>query len=211
MLKRFSRLVSLWINVIFLVTTVFNPAYAQSVPLNNLNLPKPGAMLSLSSAYSPMIIKGLGIHPENPLQFDFIIDRGETRLTGQPLQQESTRLIKYFLAALTVPEKELWVNLSPYEKDRIIPSAFGQTEMGRDLLSQDYMLKQLSASLLYPETQLGKNFWNRVYEKARREFGTTDIPVDTFNKIWIVPRKAVVYEHENQAFVVKSDLRGPEV
>jgi hypothetical protein len=47
-----------------------------------------------------------------------------------------TKLIKYFLASLTIPEKDLWVNLSPYEKDRIIPQSFGLTEMGRDLLSR---------------------------------------------------------------------------
>ena len=41
---------------------------------------------------------------------------------------------------------------------------FGQTEMGRDLLAQDYMLKQLTASLMYPEKELGQEFWNRVYE-----------------------------------------------
>ncbi len=27
------------------------------------------------------------------------------------LKQEATRLIKYFLASLTIPEKDLWVNL----------------------------------------------------------------------------------------------------
>ena len=58
------------------------------------------------------------------------------------------RLVKYFLAALTIPEKDLWVNLSPYEKDRVITDEFGSTEMGRDLLAQDYMLKQLTSSLI---------------------------------------------------------------
>ena len=62
----------------------------------------------------------------------------------QELREQSTRLIKYFLASLTVPENDLWVNLSPYEKNRIVPQAFGQTEMGRDLLAEDYMLKQIT-------------------------------------------------------------------
>ena len=29
-------------------------------------------------------------------------------------------MIKYFFAALTIPDKDIWVNLSPYEKDRMI-------------------------------------------------------------------------------------------
>ena len=72
-------------------------------------------------------------------------------------------MIKYFFAALTLPEKDVWVNLSPYEKDCIVPKATGDTEMGRDMLAQDYILKQLTASLIYPEKDLGKEFWNRVY------------------------------------------------
>jgi hypothetical protein len=72
------------------------------------------------------------------------------------------------------------VNLSPYESDRIIPEGFGFTEMGRDLLAQDYMLKQLVASLIYPEQDLGQEFWQRVYDRAAKEYGTTNIPINTF-------------------------------
>ena len=67
--------------------------------------------------------------------------------------------------------------------------------MGRDLLAEDYILKQITASLIYPEEQTGKQFWKRVYEEAAKKFGTTDIPVNTFNKVWIVPDHAKVYEH----------------
>jgi hypothetical protein len=103
----------------------------------------------------------------------------------------------------------MWVNLSPYEKDRIVPESFGQTEMGRDLLAQDYILKQITASLIYPEDELGKKFWDRVYAEAKKKFGTTDIPVNTFNKVWIVPAKAVVYENPQSAsaYVVESSLK----
>ncbi|MDO8675766.1 MAG: hypothetical protein Q7K71_06610 [Candidatus Omnitrophota bacterium] len=119
------------------------------------------------------------------------------------------KLIKYFLASLTIPEQDLWVNLSPYEKDRIVPQSFGQTEMGRDLLAQDYLLKQITASLIYPEDEFGKIFWKRVYEEANKRFGTTNIPVNTFNKVWIVPEKAVVYENAQAgtAYVVESRLK----
>ncbi len=53
------------------------------------------------------------------------------------------KLIKYFMAALTIPEEDLWVNLSPYEAHRITPQKLGETELGKSLLSQDYILKQL--------------------------------------------------------------------
>ncbi|OGW97834.1 MAG: hypothetical protein A2Y04_00050 [Omnitrophica WOR_2 bacterium GWC2_45_7] len=178
-------------------------AYAQTL----LNLPTPGAMVPLSPVFEPVLIKGIKLNPQNPLQFDFIVDPADSGLKDEALKEESTRLIKYFLAALTVPEEDLWVNLSPYEKDRIIPEAFGQTEMGRDLLAQDYLLKQITASLMYPEDELGQKFWDRVYERAHQEYGITDIPADTFNKVWIVPEKAVVYENGDVAFVVESKLK----
>jgi len=191
------------------LSLVFAPTagYAQSLSL--LNLPAPGTMISISPGYTPLIIRGLTVHPDNPLKFNFIVDTGNTDLgiESAEFKESSERLVKYFLASLTVPEKELWVNLSPYEMDRIIPEGLGQTEMGRDLLAQDYLLKQLTASLMYPEQELGEKFWKRVYQKALDKYGTTEIPINTFNKVWIVPDKGVVYEHDGTAFVIEQHLK----
>ena len=221
----------------FLMTSVFGPCpvYAQE----GFRLPAPGVMVHLSPEFNPPILKGIKVHPDNPFRFDFILDQGDSNavipspssgipslssvipslssvipakagiLNQTELKQQATKLIKYFLASLTIPEKDLWVNLSPYEKDKIIPNSFGQTEMGRDLLAEDYMLKQITASLIYPEDEIGKKFWKRVYAEAQKKFGTTNIPVNTFNKVWIVPEKAVVYENAKAgtAYVVESKLK----
>ena len=175
----------------------------------DLRLPAPGAMVRLSPDFKPPVLKGIKVHPDNPFRLDFILDKGDGVLTRDELRDESTTLIKYFLASLTIPEKNLWVNLSPYEKGRIIPPSFGMTEMGRDLLAEDYMLKQVTASLIYPEDAVGKRFWKRVYQQAAQRFGTTQIPVNTFNKVWIMPEKAVVYENAKAgtAYVVSSRLK----
>jgi len=180
-----------------------------TVQAQDYALPAPGIMVNLSPVFAPPILKGIKVHPDNPFRFDFILDRGEGQLSNNQLKEESSTLIKYFLASLTIPEKDLWVNLSPYEKNRIVPASFGQTEMGRDLLAEDYMLKQITASLIYPEGEVGKRFWKRVYEEAALRFGTTNIPVNTFNKVWIVPEKAVVYENAKAgtAYVVESKLK----
>ncbi len=79
--------------------------------------------------------------------------------------------------------------------------------MGRDLLGQDYILKQLTASLIYPEHDLGKKFWDEIYKRAKEKYGTTDIPVNTFNKVWIVPDTAAIVEYNGTAFVRKSHLK----
>jgi len=186
---------------------VFSPtaSYAQSI--NLLNLPIPGSMLAPSPAFAPVLLKGMTIYPENPLKFDFIIDSGNTHFTMDEMKKESERLVKYFLAAMTIPKDDLWVNLSPYEEDRIIPDELGKTELGRDMLAQDYILKQLTASLMYPEEELGKKFWSKIYQRAKEEFGTSEIPVNTFNKVWILPESATIYEHEHTVYVVNSRLK----
>ncbi len=177
---------------------------------DGFSLPAPGVLVRLSPPFDPPILTGIKVYPDNPFRFDFILDEGDGSKPSQiGLRDESTKLIKYFLASLTIPEKDLWVNLSPYEKDRIIPQSFGLTEMGRDLLAEDYMLKQVTASLIYPEDEIGKKFWSCIYEEADKKYGTTNISINTFNKVWIVPEKAVVYENAKAgtAYVVESKLK----
>ena len=220
----------------FFFSTIGPAPLAQA---QDLVLPQPGTMVNLSPVYAPPVLKGIKIHPNNPFKFEFILDKGGLPTRGlvqrnlsprlwpselalnvkalqgknlnddQALRSESTKLIKYFLASLTIPDKDLWVNLSPYEKERIIPGAFGHTEMGRDLLAEDYMLKQITASLIYPEGRTGKIFWQKIYAEAVKRFGTTNIPVNTFNKVWIIPEKAVIYENTKAgtAYIVESQLK----
>lgn len=200
-----SRLISAWVLVSFLAMSIVPPQARAQVA----GLPVPGIMVTLSEAYTPVISRGLKVHPENPLLFDFIMDAGDTGLAveGESFKAESEKLIKYFLASLTVKADDQWVNLSPYEKDRIIPEDLGKTELGRDMLAQDYILKQLTASLVYPEKGLGKEFWAKIYERALAQFGTIDIPVDTFNKVWITADKAKVLERNNTAYVIDAHLK----
>jgi SAM-dependent methyltransferase len=207
-----SRFIAFFTVVAFSFSLIVPPgSYAQnpSIPAGVPGLPVPGTLVPSSAGYMPVLIQGMTLHPDNPLKFDFIVDTGNSGLQSEDLTDEANKLIKYFLASLTVPEKDMWVNLSPHEGDRIAAESFGQTEMGRDVLAQDYILKQLTASMIYPEEELGKQFWEKVRQKAYDLYGTTEIPVETFNKVWIVPDKAVIFESRptNTAFVVEARLK----
>ncbi len=202
---RFKQTCACLIVVLLCLQLIVPPPHVLAQGL--LQLPMPGTLVQVTPAFHPAIIRGMTIHPDNPFAFDFMIDPGQSGLQDQSLNDEASKLMRYFLAALTVPEQEMWVNLSPYEKNRIIPDTLRQTEMGRDLLAQDYLLKQLSASLMYPEDELGQRFWKRVRARAQKEFGTTDIPMNTFNKVWIVPDTAKIYIHDNNVFVADSHLK----
>ena len=201
----FRRCAPLLIVFTLTFTLVIPPQMLQAQ--GALNLPGQVTMVHVSPSYNPAIVAGITIHPNEPFKFDFIIDIGDDQLQGEALKNESRKLINYFMAALTVPEDELWVNLSPYEKDRIIADGLSYTEMGIDMLAQDYLLKQLTASLVHPEEELGNKFWDRVYSKAREKYGTTEISINTFNKVWIVPDKAVVYVNGNSIFVAESHMQ----
>ncbi len=196
-----------FISILLVVSLAISPTagYAQSAFVSML--PEPGKMLGVSVPFTPVLVKGLVIHPDKPLNFDFVVDSGHDATDQAVVREQSQRMAQYFLAAITVPEDQLWVNLSPYEKDRVIENDLGQTVLGRDMLAQDYMLKQLSASLIYPEKGLGKEFWANIYREAQAKFGTTDIPVDTFNKVWIMPDKAEVFEKGNAVYVTQARLK----
>ena len=204
------------LNLILIIAFILLTLSPMRLEAGEIVLPVPGTMVHLSSAFNPPILKGIKVHKDNPFKFDFVLDPGDIAIKGnlpagsqvqqqEQLKLESTKLIKYFLAALTTPEKDMWVNLSPYEKNRIVPDSFGQTEMGRDLLAQDYLLKQLTASLVYPEGDVGKEFWKRIYQESSEK----NTPVNTFNKVWITPDKAVVFENikNGTAYVVESSLK----
>ena len=200
----FKRLIASLVCLTFLGSNL-QYVHAQDFSVNQL--PIPGSMIGESAPFAPLALKGLVVNPQKPLEFQFIVDTGKGPQDTAAIKDQANQLVKYFLAGLTIPEGDLWVNLSPYEKSRIVPAALGQTDLGRDLLAQDYILKQLTASLIYPEKDLGKEFWNRVYAKAQKQFGTTNVPVNTFNKVWILPDKAQVFENISAAYVTKATLK----
>ncbi len=200
----FKRLIA---SLVCLTFSFSNLQYVHAQDFSINQLPLPGTMVGKSVPFAPLALKGLIVNPQKPLEFQFIVDTGRGPQDIASIKDQANQLVKYFLAGLTIPEGDLWVNLSPYEKNRMVPEALGQTDLGRDLLAQDYILKQLTASLIYPEKDLGKEFWSRVYSKAQAQFGTTNIPVHTFNKVWILPDQAQVFENVNAAYVTKSTLK----
>ena len=99
------KTISIVILVAFISTSVKSPAYAQ---VGVMGLPQPGTMVNLSLPYVPLMITGLRVHPENPLLMDFIVSTGNSGLKASQVKEESDRLIKYFLACLTIPENNQW-------------------------------------------------------------------------------------------------------
>lgn len=189
-------------SLVFLQTCLFPySVHAGGVSLAGVPL------ATLTPAYTPALLKGMVINLQDPLKFDFIIQKGDRELDASSRQVEYQRLIKYFLTSLTVPDTDQWVNLSPYEQTRMIADNFGATRMGHDFLAQDYLLKQITSSLSDPQSELGSRFWKKIYEQAYQKFGRTDVPTDVFNKVWITPESVKLYEKDNTVYVLDSRLK----
>ena len=164
-------------------------------------LPGPNIILSRSKAYSMPLLKGLKLDSNDPLHIDFIVDTADQRDLGR---DQAGMLISYFLAALTIPEQDLWVNLSPYEHDRIVPQQLGDTDMGRELLEQDYILKQFSSSLTHPDTELGRQYWSSQFSDIESRISAE---TQGFSKVWVVPGQVEILEHDNVAFITEATLK----
>ena len=123
------------------------------------------------------------------------MEKGSAALDETLLRSEGRQALRYFFAALALPAQDLWVNLSPYENNRVAPDSLAQTELGKDLLGQDYVLKQLAASMTYPESEAGKAYW--------KDAGN----IQAFNKIWITADKAQVYEGKSVPVEKNSDAK----
>jgi len=196
-----KRLLSLFTLIVFCFSSL--NSYAVNLTSDAINRTSISNLLSVSQPFAPLVIKGLKLYADDPFKFDFMVDEGGLKHGDAQLKEEAQKLINYFLVSLTIPDNDLWVNLSPYEKDRIVTSELGSTGMGQDMLNQDYILKQLASSLTFPESETGKAYWQSMSGVGANNHS----PVNNFNRVWIVPDKAVVYTDTDKAYVGEATLK----
>ena len=110
MIIKARKAISVGVLVAFVMSSVQSPAFAQSAQQIFMpRLPVPGTMVHLSPGFVPAHLVGITIHQDNALQFDFLIHRGDKLLEGDQKKGEYKRLVKYFLASLTIPDENQWV------------------------------------------------------------------------------------------------------
>ena len=157
-----------------------------------LAISAPQGMVQLSAARSVPILRGVVFDVNDPLKIEFIYDKAAEGV----LKERLDNAINYFFTALTVDEKDLWVNLSPYEPDRIVEANIEKSSLGVELLAQDYHLKQLTSSLTHPSTTKGKEYWDSKFSSAN----------ESSNKIWITPKNIEIYEKDNTCLISSAGL-----
>lgn len=180
------RLISKLFLLIFVLNLVIvvNPA---NVLATDAIIPAPQALLLSVRNIDKLELLGLSLNSNNSREIDFYLSQS-TNFT------EANKILEYFFTALTIPQKKWWVNLSPYEPDRIIDNELNQTKLGRDMLIQDYVLKQFSSSLTVPDSDIGQVYWKENYSNY------------SLGKIWVEPANVELVQGTDFVVINKASL-----
>ena len=179
------------------VETVAENAAAHPQPA-----PDPEAVLFPGEEAHATVITFLSVEHTDKAHFKMRFDDGTGVIPLPRLQPEvQARLMDYFFTGLAVKNEEVWVNLGPDEKNRMLPETLGGTRLGRVMIEQDYQLKRLCASLLHPDCGYGRDYWSNVFGRAQSALGTTNLPYTSFFRVWIVPDNINILEQPDAEMV----------
>ena len=154
-------------------------AFAQSIDLSHY-FANSGKAVIQSDKFRPLHLRFLG-YDNLSQDFKILLDKGDTKredLESKSYIEENTHtLLKYFFIGLALPNEKFWVNLRPDSPDNILDSDLEKTDIGRIFLEADLQLKKDTSSFTSPQTQEGKAYWDKLYQKAGELFGAENITI----------------------------------
>lgn len=74
-------------------------------------------------------------------------------------------------------------------------------------MEADLQLKKDTSGMTSPQTQEGKEYWDKLYKKAGELFGTENITIPTLTRPWIVPDEVIIRESQEGAYIYKATLK----
>ncbi|MDO8748482.1 MAG: hypothetical protein Q7J72_05135 [Candidatus Omnitrophota bacterium] len=206
MLLKLKKLISLFISFCLILEQT---TFAQSINLSHY-FANPGKPIIQSDKFRPLHLRYLG-YDNLSQDFKLLLDRGDTKkkdLENKAYIEENTQtLLKYFFIGLALPNEKFWVNLRPDAPDNIIDDDLAQTDVGKILLEADLQLKKDTAGWTSPQTPEGKEYWDKLYQKAGELFGTENITIPTLTRPWIVPDEIIIREAPDNAYIYKATLK----
>lgn len=157
---------------------------------------------AIEEGWAPLVT-GMVISRNNPIQpgFKLVSDAAQDEPTEDKIIELQTRLGRYLNTFLVVKGEQLHVSLSPHEAYGGLTEPLRHTELGRDLLAQDVVLKHYTAQLLHPNTDLGKIFWRKM-----DELGLDTKYLESCVRVWILPGEANLKENDREDGYFHVDL-----
>jgi hypothetical protein len=157
------------------------------------------------------------------VNFDLILKAQKATGTspGINLINSTTLGLTAFNTGLAVPDDKFWVNLNPWEPDRIIDEQLWQSEVGRIMLEADLQMKKDLSNYGNPcSNETGKALWKLLHEKQdtliQRCMMMFPGEIKDINNIWfspvmsswIVPDKVYAYTnaHRTQIYIINATL-----
>lgn len=155
------------------------------------------------------------------LNFDLILkaEKAEGSKPGINIQNATRTGAAAFMTGLAVHDNKFWVNLNPWEVDRIIDEQLGQSEVGRIMLEADLQMKRDFSNYSNPcANETGKALWN-LLDKKREDLvqrcmnkfpgeikETSNIIFKPVQRHWIVPDKAFAYSNGSSIYIINASL-----
>ncbi len=140
--------------------------------------------------------------------FNFFLDKGDlNKIPAKELKNNGKVLFDYFLIGISLANDKFWVNLRPDTEEQVIDEELARTDLGKILLEADLELKKDTAIATSPDTATGKEYWQKLYQKADELFGTSNVTIPTLTRPWIVPGEVIVRYTDTSAYIYKATLK----
>ncbi|MDD5431601.1 MAG: hypothetical protein PHO70_01240 [Candidatus Omnitrophica bacterium] len=162
---------------------------------------------ALQAKFRPFHLRYLSYDNQNN-NLKILLDKGDLKnVRTEQVKEAANKLLNYFFTGVTLPDEAFWVNLKPDAASNIIDDDLTKTDFGKILLEADLQLKKDTAHLTSPETPIGREYWNKLYQKAGELFGSDNLTIPTLCRPWIVPGEIVLRETKDNAYIYKATLK----
>jgi len=124
-----------------------------------------------------------------------------------------------FMTGLAIPNDKFWVNLAPWEPDRIIDDELKQSEVGRIMLEADLQMKRDFSNYTNPcASEIGKEYWmfldgkrEILVQQCMRKFpgeikDRDNVYFRPVTRHWIVPDKVYAYTNGSEIYIINATL-----
>ena len=180
--------------------------FAQVAP--QMGVPQYLQGLISAEKFRPMHLRSVSFDSQNE-SIKVLLERGdEKKAKDKQIAETTTKLVKYFQIGIALPNSSFWVNLRPDASDQIIDPQLEKTDLGKVLLAADLQLKKNMAAMTDPNNPEGRQYWNKLYERAGVLFGDQEVEIPTYNRPWIVPGEIILgVDRNNTAYIYKATLK----
>lgn len=155
------------------------------------------------------------------VNFDYFFDAQKADGANAGVDPINSTLIgtTAFMTGLAVGDYRFWVNLNPWEPDRIIDQQLSESDVGRIMLEADLQMKRDFSNYENPcASQIGKELWmfldgkrDALVQQCMRKFpgeikDRDNVYFRPVTRHWIIPDKVYAYTNGTEIYIINATL-----